>query len=146
LRFRWRSQESVNTSADIRRIEFDAIFSAFDSRILLHAQNCHVILLVPASSPRGLSTFARVSGHPCPSRRTAACQKEAQSMDDCTVCATLPGRPAADAAGVTGLKLIGIGECEGVTAIEHYLCERCGTVMVRQLCGCSSEQVWTALT
>jgi hypothetical protein len=66
-------------------------------------------------------------------------------MDDCTICASLHGRPAADAISKDGLKLIGIGECEGVTAIEHYLCERCGTVMVRQLYGCSSEQVWTAL-
>ncbi|EUC20494.1 hypothetical protein SAMN05446935_9312 [Burkholderia sp. YR290] len=65
-------------------------------------------------------------------------------MDDCTVCASLEGRPA-DIARAEGMKLIGIGQCEGVTAIEHYRCEHCGAVMARQLCGCSSEKVWTVL-
>ncbi|WP_239482821.1 hypothetical protein [Paraburkholderia sp. C35] len=66
------------------------------------------------------------------------------NLDNCTVCTSLQGRPA-DVVRRDGLTLIGVGECEGVTAIEHYRCEHCGTIMMRQLCGCSSEQVWTAL-
>jgi hypothetical protein len=65
-------------------------------------------------------------------------------MDNCTICANLRGC-SADVAHQDGMTLIGIGACEGVTAIEHYRCEHCGTVMVRQLCGCSSEQIWFAL-
>ena len=64
-------------------------------------------------------------------------------MEECTVCAELPGRPAAFLR-IEGLRLIGIGQCEGALAIEHYRCEQCGTVLVRQVCGCASEQVWTS--
>jgi len=44
------------------------------------------------------------------------------------------------------MTLVGVGQCEGVVVIEHYRCEKCQTVMVRQLCGCSAEQVWTAIS
>ncbi|MGF6902704.1 hypothetical protein P3T22_003983 [Paraburkholderia sp. GAS348] len=43
------------------------------------------------------------------------------------------------------MTLVGIGECEGVLAIEHYRCGRCGVIMHRQFVGSAPERVWTAI-
>jgi hypothetical protein len=43
------------------------------------------------------------------------------------------------------MALVGIGECEGVVAIEHYRCSRCGAVMRRQFVGSAPERIWTAI-
>jgi hypothetical protein len=66
-------------------------------------------------------------------------------MELCDECSTLQGC-SADRIREEGLTLIGVGECEGVVAIEHYRCEKCRALLVRQLCGCSAEKVWTAFS
>jgi uncharacterized Zn finger protein len=65
-------------------------------------------------------------------------------MDLCDECAKLQGC-SAECLREKGMTLVGVGQCGGTTAIEHYRCEECGTVMVRQLAGDASEQVWRAI-
>jgi len=64
-------------------------------------------------------------------------------MDLCDECAKLQGC-SADLASKKGMTLVGIGEFDGRVVIEHYRCEECGTVMVRQLAGRANERVWSA--
>lgn len=65
-------------------------------------------------------------------------------MELCNECDKLQGRPANQSRS-DDLTLVGIGECEGVLAIEHYRCGRCGVVMHRQFTGKTLERVWTPL-
>jgi hypothetical protein len=65
-------------------------------------------------------------------------------MEFCDECAKLQGC-SADQSLVGDMTLIGVGECEGVVAIEHYLCTRCGAVMHRQFVGAARERIWTAI-
>ena len=64
-------------------------------------------------------------------------------MKLCDECTKLQGR-SAELFRKEGMTLVGIGECGGRVAIEHYRCDECGTVMVRQLAGQLTERVWTA--
>lgn len=65
-------------------------------------------------------------------------------MELCDECAMLQGR-SADQSGASGMALVGIGECDGVVAIEHYRCSRCSTVMHRQFTGDVHERIWRAI-
>lgn len=65
-------------------------------------------------------------------------------MELCEECRNLDGR-SSSFVGNDEMTLVGVGQCEGRVALEHYRCRRCGALMVRQLCGESSEQVWMAL-
>ena len=134
---------------------FSAIFAPFwiapDALPRLRPKNCcmkknvtryyvrsHCLL---AGSPH----WPAPAGFLFPATQVDVTAKEANIMELCTGCASLHGRPA-DSSRTDAMKLVGIGECEGIVAIEHYRCEQCGTIMVRQLCGCASDQVWTALS
>ena len=65
-------------------------------------------------------------------------------MELCEECIDLDGR-SSGVAGNAGMTLVGVGQCEGRVALEHYRCHTCGALMVRQLCGETEEQVWMAL-
>ncbi|AJW99824.1 hypothetical protein QHI69_00065 [Burkholderia gladioli pv. gladioli] len=65
-------------------------------------------------------------------------------MELCDECAKLQGR-SADQAGANGMRLVGVGECEGVVAIELYQCSRCSTLMHRQFTGGMQERIWKAI-
>jgi hypothetical protein len=65
-------------------------------------------------------------------------------MEPCDKCAKLEGAPA-DFVREAGMTLGGVGQCSGVVAIEHYRCDDCGTLMIRQLAGDPTDQIWTAI-
>lgn len=65
-------------------------------------------------------------------------------MELCDGCIQLEGR-SSGLAGNDEMTLVGIGQCEGRVALEHYRCRRCGALMVRQLCGESIERIWMVL-
>jgi hypothetical protein len=112
------------------------------AKLLLRDNKFRAILDLPASSPRG---FFTVHGPAAAGLFPGLTQEGIDIMDLCDECAKLQGC-SADRVREEGMTLVGVGQCEGVVAIEHYRCEKCQTVMVRQLCGCSTEQVWTAIS
>jgi hypothetical protein len=65
-------------------------------------------------------------------------------MEICDECEKLQGCSADQSRG-SGMTLVGIGECEGVVAIEHYRCGRCGAVMHRQFVGSAPERIWRTI-
>jgi hypothetical protein len=62
----------------------------------------------------------------------------------CEGCIELEGRSSSQPSN-DDMTLVGIGQCEGRVALEHYRCRRCGVLMARQLWGESTEQIWMAL-
>ena len=62
----------------------------------------------------------------------------------CDKCSAVAGC-ACDAVPREGLTLIGIGQCNGVLALEHYRCNDCGAVLGRQFAGDDCERVWSLL-
>lgn len=62
----------------------------------------------------------------------------------CDKCTSVAGC-ACDANRLDGLTLIGVGECNGSLALEHYRCDDCGTVLGRQFTGDECERIWSVL-
>ncbi len=65
-------------------------------------------------------------------------------MELCDECDKLQGC-SADQSSASGMRLVGIGECEGIVAIEHYRCSRCSALMHRQFVGSAPERIWSAI-
>jgi hypothetical protein len=63
-------------------------------------------------------------------------------MSTCDSCLPLHGRPAYEQ-GRHDLALIGIGDCNGERALEHYRCAHCGSALERRLMGAEAERIWT---
>lgn len=65
-------------------------------------------------------------------------------MKVCEECSQIEGRPV-DVEQSAGLRLIGVAECNGKLALEHYRCVQCNAVIARRFAGESDERVWSLL-
>lgn len=65
-------------------------------------------------------------------------------MQVCDECFQIEGRPV-HVQGNAGLTLIGIAECNGQLALEHYRCNQCHAVMARRFKGDADECIWSVL-
>lgn len=65
-------------------------------------------------------------------------------MEVCDGCSYINGRPV-DVQRQEDLTLIGVAECNGTLALEHYRCEKCHAVIARQFLGESSERIWSVI-
>ncbi|CAE6873407.1 hypothetical protein R69746_08601 [Paraburkholderia aspalathi] len=65
-------------------------------------------------------------------------------MEACNGCADIDGRPV-DVERLEGITLIGVAECNGTLALEHYRCDRCRAIIARRFTGESDERVWSVI-
>ncbi|TCF96546.1 hypothetical protein BZM26_37045 [Paraburkholderia strydomiana] len=65
-------------------------------------------------------------------------------MEVCDICANIDGRPV-DVQRQDSLTLIGIAECNGTLALEHYRCTKCHAVIARRFTGDSTERIWSVI-
>ena len=65
-------------------------------------------------------------------------------MDVCNGCADIDGRPV-DVQRQEDLTLIGVAECNGALALEHYRCDKCRAVIARRFIGDLEERIWTVI-
>ncbi|WP_345812813.1 hypothetical protein AAGS40_01815 [Paraburkholderia sp. PREW-6R] len=65
-------------------------------------------------------------------------------MEICDECSRIEGRPV-DVQRQAGLTLIGVAECNGQLALEHYRCNHCRAVIARRFTGDSDERVWSVV-
>jgi hypothetical protein len=64
-------------------------------------------------------------------------------MELCEECVNIDGRPVnVQRREVT---LIGVAECNGILALEHYRCDKCRAIIARRFTGASDERVWRVL-
>ncbi len=109
---------------------------------MLHTGEAVALWSGPSLLPDSLPVTGGAALFPC-RRNTADLfrHRSDNDMELCDECARLQGR-SAQQAGASGMTLVGVGECEGVVAIEHYRCSRCSTVMHRQFTGGAQERIW----
>lgn len=65
-------------------------------------------------------------------------------MEVCEECAKIDGRPF-DVDRQVDLTLIGVADCSGALALEHYRCKRCKAVIARRFMGDPEERVWSVI-
>ena len=65
-------------------------------------------------------------------------------MGVCDECADIDGRPV-DVQRKDDLTLIGVAECNGTLALEHYRCEKCRAVIARRFTGDADERIWSVI-
>jgi len=65
-------------------------------------------------------------------------------MEVCDGCSDIDGRPV-DVFRQEGLTLIGVAECNGTLALEHYRCDKCRAVISRRFIGSSDERIWSVI-
>jgi hypothetical protein len=65
-------------------------------------------------------------------------------MEVCSGCSDIDGLPV-DVLTREGLTLIGVAECNGLLALEHYRCDKCRAVISRRFMGDSNERVWSVI-
>jgi len=65
-------------------------------------------------------------------------------LEVCDICANIDGRPV-DVQRQDSLTLIGIAECNGTLALEHYRCTKCHAVIARRFTGDSNERIWSVI-
>jgi hypothetical protein len=65
-------------------------------------------------------------------------------MKVCDACAEIDGRPV-DVQRQEGITLIGVAECNGTLALEHYRCDKCRAVIAKRFTGDSDERVWSVI-
>lgn len=65
-------------------------------------------------------------------------------MKICEKCSQIEGC-SVDVQRQSGLTLIGVADCNGQLALEHYRCNECKAVMARQFAGEAEERVWSVL-
>lgn len=65
-------------------------------------------------------------------------------MEVCNGCADIDGRPV-NVERQEGITLIGVAQCNGALALEHYRCDRCRAIIARRFMGESDERVWSVI-
>ncbi|AJZ59975.1 hypothetical protein [Paraburkholderia fungorum] len=65
-------------------------------------------------------------------------------MEICDGCANIDGRPVG-VEGHEGITLIGVAECNGALALEHYRCDKCRAIIARRFVGQCDERVWSVI-
>lgn len=65
-------------------------------------------------------------------------------MEVCDRCADIDGRPA-NTQPQADISLIGVAECNGMLALEHYRCDKCRAVIARRFIGDSNERIWSVI-
>lgn len=65
-------------------------------------------------------------------------------MKICDECSQIEGCPV-DVQRPSGVTLIGVADCNGQLALEHYRCNECHAVMARQFAGDADERVWSVV-
>lgn len=65
-------------------------------------------------------------------------------MEACDFCTAIDGTPV-DVKPRADITLIGVAECNGTLALEHYRCNGCRAILSRRFAGESDERVWTVL-
>lgn len=65
-------------------------------------------------------------------------------MEVCEECAKIDGRPV-DVDRQADLTLIGVADCNGSIALEHYRCNKCRAVIARRFAGDADERVWSVI-
>lgn len=65
-------------------------------------------------------------------------------MEVCDVCADFDGMPV-DVQRKEGVTLIGVAECNGTLALEHYRCDQCKAIIARRFAGDCNERVWSVI-
>lgn len=65
-------------------------------------------------------------------------------MEVCDGCSDIDGRPV-HVQRQDDLTLIGVAECNGTLALEHYRCTRCQAVIARQFTGDADERIWSVI-
>lgn len=65
-------------------------------------------------------------------------------MEVCDRCADIDGRPV-DTQRQEDVTLIGVAECNGALALEHYRCDNCQAVIARRFMGEADERIWSVI-
>ncbi|MGF6648988.1 hypothetical protein P3T24_007275 [Paraburkholderia sp. GAS33] len=65
-------------------------------------------------------------------------------MEVCERCADIDGCPV-DTQRQDGVTLIGVAECNGTLALEHYRCDECQAVIARRFMGATEERIWSVI-
>lgn len=65
-------------------------------------------------------------------------------MEVCDACHDIDGAPV-HVQRRTDITLIGVAECNGTLALEHYRCDKCKAVISRQFTGESDERIWCVI-
>jgi len=65
-------------------------------------------------------------------------------MNVCDGCAHIHGQNVS-VQGTTSLKLIGVAECNGILALEHYRCDKCHAIVTRRFLGDCEDRIWRVI-
>jgi hypothetical protein len=65
-------------------------------------------------------------------------------VDICDECSQIEGL-SVDVERQAGLTLIGVAECNGQLALEHYRCDACHAIIARRFTGDSDDRVWSVV-